>query len=104
MACLQRLVLQVLDPLREAWGHPLHINSGYRCPELNRLVGGVPTSQHVLGQAADVTAGSPKANARLWQLLRQLHLPVDQAICEHGFSWLHISCGPLGRRHYFSLP
>lgn len=100
---LTALTRRVLDPLRLAWGKPLHVNSGYRCPQLNTLVGGVPGSQHTLGQAADITAGSPEANERLWQLLRSLRLPVDQAICEHHYSWLHISYGPRNRRSYFSL-
>ncbi len=41
---VKALVLNVLQPLRDAWGKPLHINSGYRCPALNEAVGGVPTS------------------------------------------------------------
>ena len=48
------LVENVLEPLREAWGGPLFINSGYRCKELNEKVGGVETSQHCKGQASDV--------------------------------------------------
>lgn len=59
------LVEDVLQPLRDAWGGPLFINSGYRCPELNEAVGGVPTSQHVKGQAADVGVTDPLALAKL---------------------------------------
>ena len=51
---LRSLVEQVLDPLREAYGRPIHVNSGYRCPRLNRLVGGSPNSQHMRGEAADI--------------------------------------------------
>ena len=51
---LRSLVEQVLDPLREAYGRPVHVNSGYRCPRLNRLVGGSPNSQHMRGEAADI--------------------------------------------------
>ena len=50
---IEYLVDTVLDPLREAMGFPLVITSGYRCTELNRDVGGSPTSQHLLGLAAD---------------------------------------------------
>ena len=61
---LTALVENVLDPLREAWGAPIHVNSGYRCPALNKAVSGVPASQHMLGEAADITAGSKtKTNA-----------------------------------------
>ena len=103
VAALTQLVDNVLDPLREAWGAPLYVTSGYRCPALNRAVGGVPHSQHILGQAADVTTGTIDGNRRLWQLLQSLKLPVDQVINEHGFRWLHISYGPRNRRHFFAI-
>ena len=100
---LTALVDNVLDPLREAWGKPIAVNSGYRCRALNKAVGGVPASQHMLGQAADITAGSRAKNQSLYRLLRQLNLPVDQAINEHDFSWLHVSYGPRHRRSYFAI-
>jgi uncharacterized protein YcbK (DUF882 family) len=103
VAALTQLVDNVLDPLRETWGAPLYVTSGYRCPALNRAVGGVPHSQHILGQAADVTTGTIDGNRRLWQLLQSLHLPVDQVINEHGYRWLHISHVPRNRCHYFSI-
>lgn len=71
------LVEEVLQPLRDAWGKPLKINSGYRCKELNAAVGGVPTSQHVKGEAADVACDNPLALA---QLAKDLGLPYDQCI------------------------
>ncbi len=88
---LHELVDQVLDPLREAWGGPIRVNSGYRCPELNRLVGGTPTSQHQRGEAADITVGSRSANRRLLALIKRLDLPVDQCIDEKGCRWIHVS-------------
>lgn len=69
------LVDNILQPLRDAWGNPLFIISGYRCLELNKKVGGVPTSQHVLGQAADVGCSDPLALARL---AKKMRLPFDQ--------------------------
>ena len=51
---LKALVDEVLDPLREAYGRPIRVNSGYRCPRLNNLVGGTPNSQHMRGEAADI--------------------------------------------------
>ena len=51
---LRSLVEQVLDPLREAYGKPIRVSSGYRCPRLNRLVGGSNNSQHMRGEAADI--------------------------------------------------
>ena len=74
---IKALVDTVLQPLRDAWGKPLHINSGYRCPELNREVGGQPTSQHVKGEAADVACDKPVELARL---AASMHLPYDQMI------------------------
>ncbi len=103
VTCLKLLVEHVLDPLRQAWGRAITVTSGYRCPRLNKAVGGVPGSQHLLGQAADLVAGSPRDNARLYKLLQQLQLPVDQAIDEHGHQWLHVSHGPRNRRSYFSI-
>jgi hypothetical protein len=74
---IRALVLEVLQPLRDAWGKPLHVNSGYRCPQLNAAVGGVPTSQHTVGEAADIKAENP---IMLAQLAYDLALPFDQMI------------------------
>ena len=88
---LHALVDNVLDPLRQAWGGPIHVNSGYRCPELNQIVGGTPGSQHQRGEAADITVGSRNANRRLLALIKRLALPVDQCIDEKGCRWIHVS-------------
>ena len=72
---VKALVLNVLQPLRDAWGGPLKINSGYRCKELNEAVGGVESSQHRKGQAADVACADPYALAKL---AKHLGLPYDQ--------------------------
>ena len=74
---IKALVDEVLQPLRTAWERPLVINSGYRCPELNKAVGGVATSQHVKGEAADVACDEPLALA---QLAYDMNLPYDQMI------------------------
>ena len=93
------LVDNVLDPLRRAWGKPLAVTSGYRCPELNRVVGGSRTSHHMRGMAADVTTGNKTDNRRLFQLVLDLALPFTQLIDEKGFSWVHISYDPSDLRH-----
>jgi len=95
---LHLLIANVLDPLREAWGRPLTVNSGYRSPALNKAVGGVSTSQHTKGQAADITAGTMADNLRLARLVRSLKLPFDQLIIERGGQWLHISHKSSGNR------
>lgn len=80
------LVDKVLQPLRDAWGKPITINSGYRCEKLNKAVGGVATSQHTKGQAADCGVDDPLALART---LLDLGLQFDQAIIYPTF--VHIS-------------
>ena len=115
---LRSLVEQVLDPLREAYGKPVYVNSGYRCPRLNRLVGGSPNSQHMRGEAADIVAHALMAgsthpapqgliagkdprspslqdNLKLGKLIEQLG-NFDQLIYEqcdqHGNPrWIHVS-------------
>lgn len=72
---IKALVLNVLQPLRDAWGNPLVLSSGYRCPEVNKIVGGVPNSQHMLGEAADISTDKPYALAKL---AKELKLPFDQ--------------------------
>lgn len=74
---VKALVDTVLQPLRDNWGKPLHINSGYRCPELNKEVGGKPTSQHLKGEACDVACDKPVELARL---AAAMLLPYDQMI------------------------
>lgn len=76
------LVKNVLQPLRDEWGGPLKINSGYRCKELNKAVGGVESSQHRKGQAADVACTDPYALAKL---AKHLGLPYDQMIVYPSF-------------------
>lgn len=74
---VRELTNTVLQPLRDAWGLPLHVNSGYRCPKLNAAVGGAATSQHTKGEAADIKAEHP---VKLAQLAYDLGLPYDQMI------------------------
>lgn len=102
VANLQQLVANVLDPLREAYGRPIYVNSGYRCPALNRAVGGVPSSQHLTGEAADITAGNNRENRRLLGLIKKMKLPVDQVIDEQDCTWLHVSYGPRHRRSFLT--
>lgn len=88
---LEALVENVLDPLREAYGKPIRISSGYRSPALNRAVGGVSNSQHVAGEAADISVASKTENEKLFNLIQSLGIPFDQLIDEKGFSWVHVS-------------
>ena len=51
---IKYLCEEVLEPLREHFQEPIYVSSGYRCPELNKAVGGVKSSQHMQGEAADI--------------------------------------------------
>ena len=87
---MTRLINIVLDPLREAYGEEITVNSGYRCPELNEAVGGVESSQHQTGEAADITVGTKEGNKWLFEYIRD-NLPFDQLIDEYNYSWVHVS-------------
>ena len=91
---LRSLCLEVLQPLRDYVGAPVHINSGYRCPELNMAVGGVKNSQHCRGEAADIRIVSPK-QGREWAAWIEDNCRFDQMLLERnksGAVWLHVSC------------
>ena len=79
-------------------GRPIVISSGYRCPELNILIGGAKHSHHLLGCAADLIAGSPDDHRRLFRLIQETHelcgLEFTQLILEPGARWIHISYVP----------
>ena len=90
---IQRLIAEVLDPLREAYGKPIRVTSGFRSPELNKAVGGSRTSDHMTGCAADIV-GTPitkSENKKLFELVQELGLSYDQLIDEKGFRWVHVS-------------
>lgn len=90
---LRLLVENVLDPLREAWGAPIIVTSGFRCKMLNEMIGGASNSQHTMGMAADIRTLSdlPQDNERLFDLARSMDLPFDQLIDEYRYNWVHIS-------------
>ena len=96
---LHVLVEHLLDPIREAWGEPIVVSSGYRCKELNALVGGVKNSHHILGCAADLIAGNKADNRRLFNLIQQMQqegkIRFTQLILEGDGRWIHISYLPL---------
>lgn len=98
---LTLLINKVLDPLREAYGKPICVTSGFRSQALNAKVGGASNSQHLNGQAADIVVYvkdangnkvvSKEENRKLFNLAQELHLPFDQLIDEYRFKWIHIS-------------
>ena len=100
---LEQLVDNILDPLREGFGEPIIVNSGYRSPALNKAVKGAANSQHVFGQAADITSGSKFGNKRMFTLAQKLDLPFDQLIDEKNYSWIHVSYSPRNRKQVLHL-
>lgn len=92
---IKELVYQVLQPLRDYIDKQITINSGYRCLKLNAAVGGVPTSQHVQGQAVDFKVDG-LSSFEIAQAVLDLHLPYDQLILYNDF--VHISIGTRDRR------
>lgn len=93
VARLEALCLDVLEPLRRRFG-AIRVTSGYRCPELNRLVGGRERSQHLLGEAADLHVPGRETGLKMFRFLRD-STPFDQLLFEHamdnGCCWLHVS-------------
>lgn len=97
---IKALATNVLQPLRDKLGKPMHVNSGYRCKELNEAVGGVPTSQHMKGEAADIAADNPLELARL---AKKLDLPYDQMIVYPAFvHFSHKLGGPQRKQLLYS--
>lgn len=89
LAALRVLVSRTLQPLRDKIGKPIHVNSGYRCPELNKAIGGVPTSQHQKGEAADLSIDGKAAD--ILEALENSNIPFDQAILYRKQNFLHVS-------------
>ena len=82
----------LLEPAREAIGCPIIVNSGFRNPRVNALVGGVAGSQHLQGQAADIRPKDPQQFLRLVAFLRNCE-HTDQLLTGPG--WLHLSWAPV---------
>jgi len=99
---MTRLCANVLEPIRKHFGRPVNIRSGYRCPALNKLVGGAANSQHMLGEAADIEIPGID-NADIWRWI-DAELEFDQVIAEYlreddgSAGWVHVSYNHYGNR------
>lgn len=80
-------VEKLLDPLREMWCAPIIVNSAFRSPEVNEAVGGAKNSQHLTGQAFDITSDN---NRKLFELIKD-NFSFDQLIDERDYAWIHVS-------------
>ena len=89
LEALRVLVKRTIQPLRDKLGVPVRVNSGYRCPELNKAVGGVPTSQHQKGEAADLSIDGKASD--ILEALENSNIPFDQAILYRKQNFLHVS-------------
>lgn len=94
---LQELATLVLDPIRQAWGQPLLVTSGFRSPQLNVAVGGVPTSAHMDGCAVDIVLApwSTRKVSELYNLIQWLvesgAIDIDQVIYYRKKKMIHVS-------------
>lgn len=95
---IKELVLHILQPLRDKFNVPIHINSGYRCLKLNAAIGGVPSSQHVMGQAADIIVEGKKP-IEVAKMIVEMGLPYDQIGLYDTF--VHVSFSSRLRNHIF---
>ena len=92
---LESLVLNILDPLRAAWGGAIKVTSGYRSAALNKAVGGSPTSAHRYGYAAYIVPADGRISvfkAFCVKWLKDNAINFDQYIDEvgGGSEWVHI--------------
>lgn len=95
---IKELVFHILQPLRDKFDVPIHINSGYRCLKLNAAIGGVPSSQHVMGQAADIIVEGKKP-IEVAKMIVEMGLPYDQIGLYDTF--VHVSVSSRQRNHIF---
>lgn len=90
---LTLFIEKVLDPIREDWGSPIIISSGYRCPELNAKVGGAKTSGHLYGYCADlqVKGDLRKFSCFVKDWMKEHKMSFDELLYESsgGVTWLH---------------
>ena len=81
---------KVFEPLREWYGKPITINSFFRSTAVNRMVKGSASSQHVKGEAIDITGGNKTENKKLYDYIKA-NLDYDQLINEYDYTWVHVS-------------
>ena len=92
------LATKVFEPIREHFGVPIRISSGYRSSALNKCVGGSETSQHSTGEAIDIDQDQTTiTNKQVFQYIKD-NLAFDQLINEFNYSWIHLSYKANGKQ------
>jgi zinc D-Ala-D-Ala carboxypeptidase len=92
------LAAKVFEPIREHFGVPIRISSGYRSAELNKCVGGSTTSQHSSGEAIDIDQDQTTiTNKQVFDYIKD-NLTFDQLINEFDYSWVHVSYKANGKQ------
>ncbi len=89
MDCMLNLICYCLQPIRNKLAKPMIISSGYRNSQVNKLVGGVVTSQHTKGQAVDFTVKGMSVK-QIIEFIKNSGIEFDQLINEYD-KWVHIS-------------
>lgn len=97
-------LIKQLDLIREKYGKPIYVNSGYRCEKLNTIIKGVDNSQHMLGCAVDITTRNLAEDKKLYELITK-NFDYDQCIWEKSGSsvWIHYSYIRPNRKLKFSI-
>lgn len=92
---LKRLCEKVLQPIRDKYGEPIKVTSGYRSPQLNIRLKGASSSAHLKGLAADIdTPNNEKLFNIIISMMHKGEIDVDQLIDESNYSWIHIGIKP----------
>ena len=92
------LATKVFEPIREHFGVPIRISSGYRSAELNKCVNGSATSQHSTGEAIDIDQDQTTiTNKQVFEYIKD-NLAFDQLINEFNYSWVHVSYKANGKQ------
>lgn len=100
---LRKLAVEILQVIRDEYGKPIIVTSGFRCDKLNKAVGGAKNSQHTKGEAADIrsVSDSIKDNKEIFDLILRLQkegkIKFGQLIDEYNYNWVHVSLPRIGK-------
>ena len=102
LEAMQLVAEKLFEPIREWYGKPIKVNSFFRNTQTNALVGGVKTSNHLRGEAIDITGGSRVENKKIYDWCKANFTDFDELIWEYGDAtgpdWVHISYRKIGNR------